>query len=214
MNEKRTRRPLLILGAVIIVLAIVFYFIYSGGNVIPGVGRTSQVQDEHLRQQVVKAGDAFNKGDKNEAISILRALAIKYPREDFVFYMLGFSLLTEKVYDSSGKVKDASAADEGLSYIKKSIALAPKKIEYQLVYAVSLSELHRDRESVEIFEKLFTDKVFRAHPKHRYIVVNYADSLARIGMREKALDEYKKSLAVTNNDDKIAVEYAHLLKAR
>ena len=60
---------------------------------------------------------------------------------------------------------------------------------------------------------LFTDNVFRAHPKHRYLVVNYADSLARIGMREKALDEYKKSLAITNNDEKIAVEYAHLLKA-
>ncbi len=101
MNEKRTRRPLLILGAVIVVLAIVFNFIYSGGNVIPGVGRTSQVQDEYLRQQVLKADDAFNKGDKNGAIKVLRALVSRYPREDRVFFMLGFSLLAENVLGST-----------------------------------------------------------------------------------------------------------------
>jgi tetratricopeptide (TPR) repeat protein len=217
MNKERMRRLLLIGGVALVVLAVVFNFIHSGGNIIPGVGRDerpTQVHDEYLRQQVLKAGDVFKKGDKKGAITILRPLAAKYPHEDFVFYMLGFSLLAENVYESNGKVKDISVADEGLSYIKKSIELAPHKIEYQLVYAVSLGELQRDKESVEIFERFFADKEFRAHPKHRYLVINYADSLARLGMREKALDEYQKSLAVTDKDEKIAVEYARLLKAK
>jgi len=89
--------------------------------------------------------------------------------------------------------------------------LAPYKTEYQLVYAVFLGELNRDRESVAIFEHFFLDKNFRSHPKHRYLVINYADSLVRLGMLEKSLEEYRKSLAVTDNDERIAKQYALLL---
>lgn len=220
MEQKPLPRYLLVGGVVLIVLVVLSSFIYLGGNVIPGVGRNvitshvQHIQDEHLRQQVLKAEHHFRQGKINAAIDILRALTAKYPREDRIFYLLGFYLLAENVFDRDGRVKNALLADEGLDFIKKATEMAPEKINYQLVYAVTLSDLHRDKESVEVFERFFVDTTFRSNPKHRYLVINYADSLVRLGMRARALDEYRKSLAVSDNDERIVAEYARLQTTR
>jgi tetratricopeptide (TPR) repeat protein len=146
---------------------------------------------------------------------ILEGLVKRYPDNDRIHYLLGTYKLIDPVFDVNGSIKAApltqTNVDEALIHIKTAVELSPNNLSYKFSYALALAEIGRDKEAVPVFGRLYADEKVRADPKFRYGVINYANTLVRLKMREKALDEYRKSLAATNNDKKIAEQYMQLL---
>lgn len=210
----KLRKPLLIVGISALIIALILNFQF-----LPGVGRfkhQAHVPNAYVKQELLKADAQFKQGHKKAAIAILQPVVKQYPDEALVNFMLGLYLLVEHVYDENGKAQHPELADEGLGYIKKAVELEPSNQGYLLTYSTILGEVGRDQESVSILEKHFfndQNNEIRASPKYRYLVFDYASSLVRLGRRDQALAEYKKSLAVTNNDERIAKAYATLLSS-
>lgn len=179
---------------------------------------TKKFIPEDLRLGVLKAESLFNAGKREDAISVLRTLGGRYPDEADVHYVLATFLLVDATYTRGREYKDVKLVhtnvDEGLSHLRRAADLAPKKKEYLYSYAIGLADFGRNEEAIKEFEKVFADASVRSDPKYRLLILNFADALAATGQRERALDEYRKSLDVAPDDTEIMRAYQALSKLK
>lgn len=177
---------------------------------------TDKVIPEDLRFGILKAESLFKAGKREKAVSVLRSLRSRYPQDADVRYFLAAYLLVDAKYTKAGTYKDVrlikTDVEEGLSNLRRASELAPNKKEYLYTYAVGLADLGRNHEAIREFERIFTDDTVRHHPRYRRLILNYADALVAVDQRERALEEYRKSLAVAPEDEEINKAYQALLK--
>lgn len=204
---RMTKAKALVVLFLVVVLAVTF----PHSIVVAESGHKGNVEkslDVFCRDRILAADDAFTRGDKSGAIALLHIVVNRCPQSSVAHFLLGTYLLARDAYDKSGKVLNPMKAQEALVHIKTAVELSPNTVSYQFSYAVLLGELGRDTEVVAIWDRYWaSEAAFRSHPRYRYFVINYADSLARLGQRERALKELQTSVEATNGDWEIVAEY-------
>lgn len=212
------RDMLLIVGASLLGAVLLLFYFYEKDVNDEIAGRRAAVTEFHpdeVRAGALKAQTLFNTGRREQAIALLRSLAKKYPQDAIVQFALGVYLLTGAKYSKDGKLENVyvfdAPPDEGLAHIRKAAELMPTKREYRYVYAVQLSGHQRYKLAIAEFEKIFADGTIRQDEKYRKLVINYADTLTAVGLRDRALEEYRKSISDAPNDKIIADAYQALL---
>lgn len=219
------RDKFLVVSAALGAALLLFYFYGKDVNsenarrrAIEDAGKRAALAETHpeeIRTGAIRAQTLFNTGHREQAIALLQSLTKKYPQDALVHFALGGYLLTGANYSKDGKLENVyvfdASPDEGLAHIRKAAELMPTIRIYRYAYALQLSEHRRYKLAIAEFEKIFADGTIRKDETYRKLVINYADTLTAAGLRDRALEEYRKSLSVAPNDKPIADSYQALL---
>ena len=197
------RDMLLIVGASLLGAVLLLFYFYEkevNDEIAGGRAAVTEFHPEDVKAGLIKAQTLFNTGHREQAIALLQSLTSKYPQDALVHFVLGTYLLTGANYSKDGKLEKVyvfdAPPDEGLAHIRKAAELMPTIKQYRYLYAAQLSEHHRYKLAIAEFEKIFADGTIRQDEKYGKLVISYADALTEVGLRDRALEEYRKSISV------------------
>jgi tetratricopeptide (TPR) repeat protein len=146
-----------------------------------------------------------------QAISVLEQSVLKWPDNSDLWYFLAISKTLMAGKDSEGRVIHSKGSYESLDHLSRAMKIDNKNIEYKILFSQLADDFYMYSKSVPVYEDIFTKKEIRIHEKLRYLVINYAIALQKLGRADNAQEEYEKSLIATNHDDRIFWAYLGML---
>lgn len=130
------------------------------------------------------------------------------PKDTVIIYQLAVAnFMLAGTQDQGTRVANNRFTQEGLRYMQQAIDYAPDNLSYRAFYAIALEEIREDELAVEQFQILYKNDSFRQMAKYEGHVINYAEALERLGKKEQALQELKKSLALHSDNQHMLSAY-------
>ena len=158
----------------------------------------------------------IREGDSKLALEYVERFKRTYPERVAPYFFHVFSLYLE--YQKKHIQPDENARkllDEivhtgqygVMKYRKSEQSEKDDSVDFLITYAMILDELGVYNDAIKVFEELYDFEKHSDHPKSRYALINYANTLSNLGNVEGANKLYIKTLEVNEDDFVLAQGY-------